>query len=76
VAVQEIRWIEGGSQPEDDFTFVCGNGNANHHLGASLFVHKEILSAVKRYNLLVKVVVYYTNRSFVWYYRSECSCTN
>jgi len=48
VAVQEVRWVEGGSQPADNYTFLYGNGNANHHLGTGSFVRKRIVSAVKR----------------------------
>jgi len=48
ITVQEDRWDEGGSEPEDDFTFLFGNGNANHYLGTGSFVHKTIISAVKR----------------------------
>jgi hypothetical protein len=44
VAVQEVRWIEGGSQPADDFTFLYANGNANHHLGIGFVIHKGIIS--------------------------------
>jgi len=40
--------MEGGSQPRDDYTFVCENGNANHYLGTGFFIHKGIVSAVKR----------------------------
>jgi exonuclease III len=25
VAVQEVRWVKGGSQPADDYTFFYGN---------------------------------------------------
>jgi hypothetical protein len=38
VAVQEVRWENGGSQPADDYFYE--NGNANHHLGIGFFVHK------------------------------------
>jgi hypothetical protein len=31
VAVQEVRWYKGGSQPVDNYTFFYGNGNANYH---------------------------------------------
>jgi hypothetical protein len=31
VTVQEVRWVEGGSQPAH-YTFFYGNGNANHHI--------------------------------------------
>jgi hypothetical protein len=48
VAVQEIRWVEGGSQPADDYTFFCENVNANHHLGTGFFIHKVIITAVKK----------------------------
>lgn len=41
MAVQKVRSFEGVNQPGDDYTFLCGNGNANHHLGTVLFVHTE-----------------------------------
>jgi hypothetical protein len=47
MAVQEVRWVEDGSQPVD-YTFFYGNGNANHHLGTEFFVHRGIISAIKR----------------------------
>jgi hypothetical protein len=40
VAVQEVGWVDGGSQQ----TIICFcmeiNGNANHHLGKGFFVRK------------------------------------
>jgi exonuclease III len=47
VAVQQVRRVEGGSQPADDYTFFHGNEKANHHLGTGFFIHKGIRSAVK-----------------------------
>jgi hypothetical protein len=32
VAVKEVRWGIGGSQPADDYIFFYGNGNVSHHL--------------------------------------------
>jgi hypothetical protein len=40
--------VEGSSQPADDYTFLYGNENANHHIGARFYVHQakrvEVLS--------------------------------
>jgi hypothetical protein len=43
VAVQEVRWVEGGSQPADDYTFFY----ANSHLVTNFIIHKGIISPVK-----------------------------
>jgi hypothetical protein len=45
MAVQEVTWVEGGSQAADNCTFFCGNGNANHYLGTGLFIYKGIITA-------------------------------
>jgi hypothetical protein len=39
VAMQEVRWMEGGSQPSD------GNGNANHYLGTGLFMMRSFITS-------------------------------
>jgi hypothetical protein len=72
VAVEEVRWDGGGSQPADDYTFWYGNGYANHDLGTGFFVHKGITSAVKRVEFISDRVSYITLRGR-W---SECACTN
>jgi exonuclease III len=48
VGVQEVRWDKGGTEPAGDYTFFYGNVNNSHHLGTGFFVHKRIISAVKR----------------------------
>jgi hypothetical protein len=50
--VQEIRWEGGGTDPAGKYTFFNGQGNKNHELGTDFFVHKRIVSAVKRVELV------------------------
>jgi exonuclease III len=48
VVVQEVRWEKGGNERAEDYTFFYGQGNGDHQLGTGFFVHKRILSAVRR----------------------------
>jgi hypothetical protein len=60
VAVQQIKWVEGGGQPADDCTFFYGNGNANHHLGTGFFIHKRLILGVKRVEFIIGRISYVT----------------
>jgi hypothetical protein len=44
--VQEVRREKGGTERADDYTFFYGEGNGDHQLGTSFFVHKRTVSAV------------------------------
>jgi hypothetical protein len=62
VVVQEARWDKGGIEPAGDYTFFYGNGNADHHLGTSFFVHTRIISAIKRLEFVSDRMSYITLR--------------
>jgi hypothetical protein len=48
VGVQEVRFEFSGTVPAGEYIFFYGKGSANYELGAGFFVHKRIISAIKR----------------------------
>jgi hypothetical protein len=43
-----VGWEKGGIERAEDYTFFYGNWNDDHQLGTGFFVHKRIISAVRR----------------------------
>jgi len=48
VGVQQVRWDTGGTVRATECDFFYGKGNEKHQLGTGSFVHRRIVSAVKR----------------------------
>jgi hypothetical protein len=48
VGALEVRWGKGGTVQAEDYTFFYGQGNGDHQSGTVFFVHKRIISAVRR----------------------------
>jgi hypothetical protein len=52
VRAHDVSQDRSATEPADDNTFFCGNGNANHYLGTGFFICKGI-SAIKKGSLLL-----------------------
>jgi len=46
--MREVRWEKGGTVRTGDYDFFYRKGNENHQLGTVFFVHRRMVSAVKR----------------------------
>jgi hypothetical protein len=75
VGVQDVRWEGSGTEPAGEYTFFYGNGNENKELDTDFFffVHKGIISAVKRVQFVSDSMSYIILRGRWCHNCSECS---
>jgi exonuclease III len=58
VGVPEVRWEKGGAEQVEEYTFFYGQGNGNHQLGTGIFVHKRIVSLIRREEIVSDRISY------------------
>jgi hypothetical protein len=58
VGVQEVRWKMGGTKAAEDYTFFYGQGNGDHQFGTDYFIHKRIVSVVRRVAFINDRILY------------------
>jgi hypothetical protein len=63
VGVQEVRWARGVTEPAGGYAFFYGMRNENHELCTRFFIHKRIMSAVKRVEFVSDRMSYIILRS-------------
>jgi hypothetical protein len=76
VGVQEVRWEGGGTELAGEFTLLYRKGNENRELGTGFFVHKRIISAVRRVEFVSDRMSYIILRGRWCRHCSERSCPN
>jgi hypothetical protein len=54
----QVRWDKGGNERAEDYIFLYAEGNENYQLGAGLFVHNRITSAVRRVEFVSDMLSY------------------
>ena len=52
LAVQKVRWDNGGTVRAGDYNFFYGKGNENHQLGTGLLYTTEQYQQLREYSLL------------------------
>jgi hypothetical protein len=50
--VQEFRREKGGTEWAENYKFFYGQGNGDHQLGTDFLIHKRIISAVRRVEII------------------------
>jgi hypothetical protein len=58
MGVQEVRWEGSGTEPVGEYTFFYGKGIKSHEFSTCFFVHKRIISSVKRVEVVIDRMSY------------------
>jgi hypothetical protein len=58
VGVQEVSLKKGSTEQAEDYIFFYGQGNWDHQLGRGCFIHKRIISAVRRVEFISDRLLY------------------
>jgi hypothetical protein len=56
VGAQEVRRAKGGTERAEDYKFFCGEGDEDHYFLTGVFIHKRIMSAGRRVELISDIV--------------------